>query len=115
MPLSRIDFSGYGASIFSHWEDPTAAIAAASKAYFDVFIGRTAQEVIQVRSLLYPWGVRVVRTITLTRASDAYVFRFDTGWQAESDGVYDFSYKVFDASVTSSFSGRIPMSSIPDS
>ena len=31
---------------------------AASKAYFDVFVGRTAQEVIQVRSLLYPWGVR---------------------------------------------------------
>lgn len=98
VPLSRIDFCGYGANIFSHWEDPFGAIAATSKAYFDVFSGRTAQEVIQVRSLLYPWGVRVVRTITLTRASDAYVFRFDTGWQAETEGVYDFRYKVFDPS-----------------
>src|SRR5262249_6859243 len=90
VPLSRIDFCGYGANVFSHWEDPTAAIAATSKAYFDVFSGRTAGEVIQVRSLIYPWGIRVVRTITMTRASDAYVFRFDTGWQAESDGIYDF-------------------------
>jgi hypothetical protein len=96
VPLTRIDFSGYGASMFSHWADPSAAIAATSKAYFDVFTGRTAQEVIQVRSLVYPWGIHVVRTITMTRASDAYVFRFDTGWQAESDGVYDFRYTVFD-------------------
>ena len=96
VPLSRIDFCGYGASMFSHWEDPSAAVAATSKAYFDVILGRTAQEVIQVRSLLYPWGVRVVRTITLTRASDGYVFRFDTGWQAESEGICDFRYRVFD-------------------
>ncbi|MBZ5655742.1 MAG: hypothetical protein LAO56_10755 [Acidobacteriia bacterium] len=97
VPLSRIDFCGYGANIFSHWEDPSAAIAATSKSYFDVFSGRTAQEVIQVRSLIYPWGIHVVRTITMTRASDGYVFRFDTGWQAESDGIYDFRYNVFDS------------------
>jgi hypothetical protein len=96
VPLSRIDFCGYGANVFSHWEDPSAAIAATSKAYFDVFSGRTAEEVIQVRSLIYPCGTHVVRTITMTRASDAYVFRFDTGWQAESDGIYDFRYNVFD-------------------
>jgi len=97
VPLSRIDFCGYGANIFSHWEDPSAAIAATSKAYFDVYAGRTAEEVIQVRSLIYPWGIHVVRTITMTRASDGYVFRFDTGWQAESDGIYDFRYNVFDS------------------
>jgi hypothetical protein len=98
VPLSRIDFCGYGANIFSHWEDPSAAIAATSKAYFDVFGGRTAEEVIQVRSWVYGFGNRVVRTITLTRASNGYVFRFDTGWQPESDGVYDFRYNVFDIS-----------------
>jgi hypothetical protein len=97
VPLSRIDFCGYGANIFSHWEDPSAAIAATSKAYFDVYAGRTGEEVIQVRSLIYPWGIHVVRTITMTRASDGYVFRFDTGWQAESDGIYDFRYNVFDS------------------
>jgi hypothetical protein len=92
VPLTRIDFCGYGASIFSHWLNPDAAIAATSQARFDVFIGRTGHEVIQVRSLLYPWGVRVVRTITIFRVSSANVFRFDTGWQAESDGIYDFRY-----------------------
>ncbi len=56
VPLTRIDFSGYGASIFSHWQNPNAAIAATSQAYFDVFVGRTAHEVIQVRSLVYPLG-----------------------------------------------------------
>ena len=95
VPLARIDFSGYGASIFSHWQNPNAAIAATSQARFDVFVGRTGHEVIQVRSLLYPWGVRVVRTITIFRVSSANVFRFDTGWQAESDGIYDFRYNVY--------------------
>jgi hypothetical protein len=97
VPLERIDFCGYGASIFSHWQNPNAAIAATSQARFDVFVGRTGHEVIQVRSLVYPWGIRVVRTITIFRVSSANVFRFDTGWQAESDGVYDFRYNVYDA------------------
>ena len=81
VPLTRIDFSGYGASIFSHWEAPKASIASTSQARFDVFVGRTAHEVIQVRTLLYPWGVRVVRTITLFRASSGYTYRWDSGWQ----------------------------------
>jgi hypothetical protein len=97
VPLTRIDFCGYGASIFSHWQNPNAAIAATSQAHFDVFVGRTAQEVIQVRSLVYPWGIRVVRTITIFRVSDGYAFRFDSGWQAESDGVYDFRYNAYDS------------------
>lgn len=98
VPLTRIDFSGYGASIFSHWLNPNAAIAATSQARFDVGIGRTAHEVIQVRSLLYPWGVHVVRTITMFRTSSAYVYRYDTGWQAESDGIYDFRWTPYDSS-----------------
>src|SRR6185295_14938137 len=95
VPLTRIDFSGYGSSLFSHWQNPNAAIAATSQAFFDVFIGRTAHEVIQVRSLVYPWGIRVVRTITMFRTSSAHVYRFDTGWQPASDGLYDFSYHVY--------------------
>jgi len=90
VPLTRIDFSGYGASLFSHWQNPDAVIAETSQAHFDVFLGRTANEVVQVRSLIYPWGIRVVRTITMFRTSSGYVFRYDTGWQAESDGIYDF-------------------------
>ncbi|MEK6372540.1 MAG: hypothetical protein AABO58_07560 [Acidobacteriota bacterium] len=96
VPLERIDFSGYGASMFSHWQAPYAAIAETSQARFDVFVGRTALEVIQVRSLVYPLGIRVVRTITMFRMSSANVFRWDTGWQPESDGVYDFRWKAYD-------------------
>ncbi len=98
VPLSYIDFSGYGASTFSNWLSPRAAIAETSQARFDVMLGRTAHEVIQVKSILYPWGIRVVRTITLFRAASGKVFRTDSGWQAESDGLFDFTYKYIDKS-----------------
>ena len=88
-----MEVSGYGASIFSNWLDEDAAIAEVSQATFEVLVGRTAHEVVQVRSILYPFGVHVVRTITLMRSSNGYVFRSDSGWKAESDGFYDFSYK----------------------
>ena len=94
VPLERIEFSGYGASIFSNWLDGGAAIAEVSQAQFDVLMGRTAHEVVQVRSILYPWGVHVVRTITLTRSANGYVYRSDSGWQAESDGFFDFDYRI---------------------
>jgi hypothetical protein len=94
VPVTRIDFSGYGASLFSHWESTNATIASTSQARFDVFVGRTAHEVIQVRTLLYPWGVHVVRTITLFRASSGFTYRWDSGWQPESDGLFDFRYRV---------------------
>jgi hypothetical protein len=97
VPVERIDFSGYGANTFSHWFDPSAAIARTSQARFDVYNGRCAHEIIQVRSLVYPWGIRVVRTITIFRASSANVFRFDSGWQAESDGLFDFRYNALNA------------------
>ena len=92
--VERMEISGYGASMFSHWLDQDAAIAQVSQASFDVLVGRTAHEVVQVRSILYPFGVHVVRTITFTRSSNGYVFRSDSGWKAESDGFYDFSYKI---------------------
>ena len=94
VPLTRIDFSGYGANLMSNWANPTAEIAQTSQAKFDVFSGRTAHEVIQVRSLVYPWGIHVVRTIVLYRTNTGYVYRVDTGWQAESDGLFDFSYRL---------------------
>lgn len=99
VPLSYIDFSGYGASTFSNWLSPRAAIAETSQARFDILIGRTAHEVIQVKSILYPWGIRVVRTITLFRTASGKVFRTDSGWQAESDGLFDFTYKYLDKSI----------------
>ena len=95
VPLSRMDLSGYGASIFSTWLNPKAAMAETSQAKFDVFVGRCAHEIIEVKSIMYPWGIKVVRTITLFRANSAYCYRFDSGWRAESDGLFDFTYYVY--------------------
>jgi hypothetical protein len=94
VPLEQIELSGYGASIFSNWLDADAAIADVSQTQFDVVVGRTAHEVVQVRSILYPFGVHVVRTITLLRSNNGYVFRSDSGWKAESDGKYDFQFRI---------------------
>ncbi len=94
IPLTRIDLSGYGASTFSNWLNPTAAFAETSQARFDVMVGRCAHEVIQIKSIVYPWGIKVVRTITLFRVGSGYVHRVDSGWRAESAGEFDFRYFV---------------------
>lgn len=96
VPVSKIDFTGYGASTFSNWLSPSAAIAQTSQARFDIMLGRTGHEVIQVKSIVYPWGIRVVRTITIFRTSSGFVYRTDSGWQPESDGIFDFRYKYID-------------------
>lgn len=92
VPLTRLDISGYGASIFSNWLNPKAPIASTSQAKFDVFVGRCAHEIIQVVSILYPWGIKVVRTVTLRREASGYEFRHDSGWKAESEGLFDFTH-----------------------
>ena len=60
VPVTRIDLSGYGESLFSNWLNPTDESVAVSQARFDVLIGRTSYEIIQVRSVLYPYAVRVM-------------------------------------------------------
>lgn len=90
IPLERYDFTGYGAQVFSSWLNKKADIAQVSQAIFDVWRGRVAKEIIQVRSILYPWGIRVVRTITMHRGSTGFEYRVDSGWRADSDGIYDF-------------------------
>ncbi|HEY1329477.1 MAG TPA: hypothetical protein VGI14_21260 [Casimicrobiaceae bacterium] len=90
VPLTRIDVSGFGASTFSDWRNPDDTAAAISKVRFDVLVGRTSLEVVQVYSLLYPYAVRVVRTITIERQNGASVVRHDSGWQALSDGAYRY-------------------------
>ncbi len=108
VPLTRIDFSGYGAEIFSNWFNPLAQMAQTSQVKFDVWRGRTAHEVVQVKSIIYPWGIHVVRTIILYRATTGYEYRVDTGWKAESDGKFDFSYYVRDPNDTSKLLGEFP-------
>lgn len=96
VPVTRMDLSGYGASMFSNWLNTKAAIAETSQAKFDVFVGRCSHEIIQVKSIMYPWAIKVVRTITLFRVSSGYVYRFDSGWRAESDGKFDFRYYIYE-------------------
>ncbi|WP_375582313.1 hypothetical protein [Cyclobacterium xiamenense] len=96
VPVTRMDLSGYGASMFSNWLNTKAAVAETSQAKFDVMLGRCSHEIIQVKSILYPWAIKVVRTITLFRVSSGYVYRFDSGWRAESDGKFDFRYYVYE-------------------
>jgi hypothetical protein len=90
VPVTRFDLSGYGESIFSDWMNPTDAGAIISKAQFEVIVGRTRLEVIQAHSLLFPFAVRVIRTITIERGNGATIMRKDSGWQPASDGRYDF-------------------------
>ncbi|MCX6180277.1 MAG: hypothetical protein NT163_13110, partial [Chlorobiales bacterium] len=91
VPVTKAGLSGYGASIFSDWHNKYA-IAQTSQALFNVTTGRTSHEVVQVKSWIYPWGIQVVRTVTLFRLANGYVCRVDSGWKAESDGKFDFSH-----------------------
>ena len=90
VPLRRYDLTGYGASTFSEWTDIRTATTGVIKAFFHVMVGRTSHEVIQVQSLIYPWAVKVVRTITIDRQASGVVQRYDSGWQAASDGLFAF-------------------------
>ena len=90
VPVRRYDLSGYGASIFSDWHNLDPGTADVTKVQFRVLVGRTAYDVVQIRSLIYPWAVRVVRTITIERVNLGVVVRHDSGWQAISNG--DFQY-----------------------
>ena len=90
VPVTRIDVSGYGESLFSDWRNPYADPVAVAQARFEVLTGRTAVEIVQVRSILFPYGVEVVRTITIERLNNAIVTRRDSGWRAVSDGEYQF-------------------------
>ncbi|HEX7975371.1 MAG TPA: hypothetical protein VF498_13260 [Anaerolineales bacterium] len=92
IPVRRIDLSGYGASMSSEWREPNASGIQVIKAQFQVFVGRTAYEVIQVQSYKFPFAVRVVRTITIQRTAAAIVVRSDSGWQPATDG--EFGYPI---------------------
>jgi hypothetical protein len=92
VPVKRIDFSGYGASMFSDWRDSKTEVGIV-KAQFDVVVGRTAYEVVKAQSNLYPWAARVVRTITIERQGAGWIQRADSGWQASTEGLFIFPAK----------------------
>jgi len=91
VPVTRYDWCGYGASTFSDWSNPKGAFAETTKAQFQVMVGRTALEVIKVSSVLYPWGIRLTRSVTVERRGGGGVIRRDSGWQALGPGLFDFT------------------------
>ena len=106
VPLRRIDFSGYGASIFSDWNNPGNNPPEIIKVQFDTTIGRTAHEVVKALTMLYPYCVRLVRTITMQRQNAGWMQRTDSGWIAASQGVFDFPGVAYANSVhTGTLSG----------
>lgn len=88
VPVTRIDLSGHGESLFSDWKNPEDPETGVSKAEFQVLNGRAAHEVVQVKSILLPYFIPVVRTITLERRGNAVFTRQDSGWVAVRDGEY---------------------------
>lgn len=88
VPLERIDFSGYGASIFSDWAAPDAVPPAVVQVSFKTIVGRTSHEVVQIKSVLYPCCSIVVRTITIDRQDDSEVNRYDSGWIPVTPGLF---------------------------
>jgi hypothetical protein len=89
VPVTRFDFSGYGASNFSEWDNP-GAMASIGKVQFKIMVGRTAFEVVKFVSKIYPWGMTVTRSVIIERRSGGGVIRKDSGWQATQAGIFDF-------------------------
>ncbi len=92
VPLRRIDFSGFGASIFSNWFDKTADGGAVSQVKFNILIGRVAHEVVQIKSVIAPFFIPVVRTIIIERKNHANIIRTDSGWVPTGPGVFHYGY-----------------------
>ena len=90
VPLRRYDLTGYGASTFSEWTNTNPHPTDVMKAHFHVLIGRTSHEIIEVQSIIYPWAIKVVRTITIDREGSGSVMRYDSGWQPASDGLFQY-------------------------
>ena len=76
----------------SKWANDDALFSQVSKAEFNVYTGRTSHELVQVVTKEYPFGAKMVRTITIFRMSNGYVARVDSGWNAQTPGLYDFSF-----------------------
>jgi hypothetical protein len=95
VPVLRADLAGYGASIWSEWAIPAPKGTEIIKVQFETVVGRTAFEVVKAQTTLYPYGVKLVRTVTIARQNTGWVRRADSGWVAATPGIYDFPNAAF--------------------
>ncbi|HZT54978.1 MAG TPA: hypothetical protein VFA35_02040, partial [Burkholderiaceae bacterium] len=91
VPLHRADLSGYGLSTFSRWRrelppPPAKEGTGVTQVRFDVLVGRTSYEVIELQSRLWTPQCRMVRTIIIERRNSGEVTRYDSGWNPIEDG-----------------------------
>jgi hypothetical protein len=92
VPVERINFSGYGATLFSRWilkdwnseTQPNAITQVA----FDAFNGRTSYERVMLTIELLPCFARMVRTIIFERRAGGAVTRWDSGWIPTTPGKF---------------------------
>jgi hypothetical protein len=89
VPIDFVDLSGYGASCFSDWQNDSGGTGI-SNVRFETLNGRTRYEMIRMRSRLIPCDAVVVRTITLERRASGAVHRWDSGWVAVTDGLFEW-------------------------
>jgi hypothetical protein len=90
VPVSRIDFSGYGASMVSDWADPGVG-SGIDQARFQVLVGRTTYELVEAQTYILPWLIPVVDTTVFERDSAGYVARHNTGWRARDVGAFGYA------------------------
>jgi hypothetical protein len=109
VPISQIDLSGFGASAQSVWIDDVSSPPTVSQVRFNIHVGRTAREVVQFRTVVWPCQATFVRTITMERTSGGHVVRWDSGWLATTPGLFerpDSACKFHKASVAGLFNIR---------
>ena len=89
IPVTRIDISGYGTSMVSDWRNPGLDFVGVVRARFDVLVGRTAYELVQLQTVWVPWTARFTRTIIFERFDNGMIVRHDTGWKATDDAHFE--------------------------
>lgn len=99
VPVLRADLAGYGASIWSEWLRPDAKGTDIIKVQFETVVGRTAYEVVQAQTTVYPHGARFVRTVTIARQNAGWMQRSDSGWLPVTQGIYNFPNVLFPQSL----------------
>lgn len=89
VPVSRVDISGFGESVYSDWRDPFAGVGQVSKAPFNASVGRCTKEVVLLVIPILPYGIKVIQTITIERLNNGTILRRNqSGWEAVSEGQY---------------------------
>ena len=89
IPVTRLDISGYGTSMFSDWMDQDLKTIGVRRAHFDVLLGRTAVEIVQIASIIAPYCIRMTRSVIFDRQDSGLVVRHDTGWKAIGSGSFE--------------------------